>query len=336
MAQHHSCLTCLGMFLTIAELISHCNILHHTPNPFVCIACNASFGPLQELSLHMNSASHTNNLALSMYSLQRGQGLDVNATTTQDEPDLSEIDLDGKDEGVTLHSAPSAKPRSIHTCKQCVRQFSSPKALKVHLGSSSKHKKHNIKNEKCPVCSRMFKSKTGLAQHRSSLAHFKSQAKLNCPVSSCKKEFKVPSAIAHRVESGCHGINRHQVTAAVHRMNIPDISVKRITGYSSPNATLETYIATAASYNYLTHTYDCPICSKHFKTLPRLNTHLNSAAHDDVEFKCPRCKAEFTLISALVQHVESKSCISKKASIGYNTSVDINGLPLRFTGLLTF
>ena len=38
--------------------------------------------------------------------------------------------------------------------------------------------------------------------------------------------FKAPSAIAHHIESGCHKINRHQVTAAVKKLKIvPEICI---------------------------------------------------------------------------------------------------------------
>lgn len=114
--------------------------------------------------------------------------------------------------------------------------------------------------------------------------------------------------IGMHIESGCHKLTRHHVTAAIHAMKIvPNLSIKRITGPVEPPNTINTYMATEASYNGTT--YSCFLCDKKtFKTLKALNGHLNSPAHDDDEFRCPKCKREFKLISGFVQHLESQAC----------------------------
>ena len=118
--------------------------------------------------------------------------------------------------------------------------------------------------------------------------------------------FKSPSGIALHIESGCHKITRHDVTAAVQRMNIvPNITTKRITGPVGPPTVL-TYVPTEASFNGTA--YQCYLCPKSFRTLSGLNGHLNSPAHDDDEFKCPKCKTEFKLVSGFMQHLESRAC----------------------------
>ena len=118
--------------------------------------------------------------------------------------------------------------------------------------------------------------------------------------------FKSPSGIAMHIESGCHRFTRHHVTAAVQRMDIvPNISIKRIEDVRPPT-TLRTYIATEASFTGTA--YKCFLCSKKCKTLAALNAHLNSPAHDDEEFRCPKCKTEFKLVSGFVQHLESRAC----------------------------
>jgi hypothetical protein len=120
----------------------------------------------------------------------------------------------------------------------------------------------------------------------------------------------MPSAVAHHIESGaCHkGINRHTVTAAVHALKIiPTISIgRRIDGSAKPP--IVTNIATALSFNGFG--YECYLCHRTFGTLPSLNTHLRSAAHDAKEFKCPgkKCGRQFKVISALIQHIESEAC----------------------------
>jgi len=127
--------------------------------------------------------------------------------------------------------------------------------------------------------------------------------------------FKSPSGIAHHIESGCHRITRRQVTAAVHGAKIiPNLSIKRITGAIPAHNTTTTLIATAASFNG--KAYECYLCKKKFKQLGSLNTHLNSAAHDEDQFRRPKCKKDFTVISGFIQHLESQVCgMAKPATI---------------------
>jgi hypothetical protein len=125
----------------------------------------------------------------------------------------------------------------------------------------------------------------------------------------CPKGFNAPSAIAHHLESGRHGINRRQVTAAIQALNIvPTISLnRRIKAPGSTSvSTFIRYYATPRAFNGFA--YECHICHSTFRSLFSLTSHLNSPAHDVDQFKCPRCAKHFKLISALLQHIESGSC----------------------------
>ncbi|XP_006458908.1 hypothetical protein AGABI2DRAFT_115875 [Agaricus bisporus var. bisporus H97] len=182
-------------------------------------------------------------------------------------------------------------------CASCSRLFIDTSALNQHLAFNQSH-------NWCFVCSRDFSSAQALAQHNASSAH--RNRTLNCPF--CKNTFKSPSAIAMHIESGCHKINRHQVTAAVHKLNIiPQISVdRRIGGTAKPPTHLVTLSANERAFNG--SKYECYLCHSTFTSLDRLNQHLNSPTHDELEFRCPHCRSEFQLISGLVQHIESESC----------------------------
>ncbi|KZV70594.1 hypothetical protein PENSPDRAFT_579077, partial [Peniophora sp. CONT] len=162
----------------------------------------------------------------------------------------------------------------------------------------------------CFDCSKDFSSPQALQQHESSRVH--AARDFDCPF--CGQGFKQPSAIAHHVESGfcprASGIHRHQVTNAVHRLNIvPTISIsRRIAG--GPSSTLITYTATDRAWNADVGAYECYLCHRTFRGLSALNTHLNSPAHDRDEFRCPKkqCGRQFKVISALIQHIESEAC----------------------------
>lgn len=141
-------------------------------------------------------------------------------------------------------------------------------------------------------------------QHSSSSVHKKRG--FDCLF--CERNFGTPSAVAMHIESGCHKVTRHQVTAAVHKLKIvPTISVdRRLEGPTLPSVV--TYSATKLAFNG--SAYECYLCHRTFATLGRLNAHLNSPAHDDDEFKCPnkKCGSEFKLVSGLIQHIESETC----------------------------
>lgn len=125
----------------------------------------------------------------------------------------------------------------------------------------------------------------------------------------CDKEFGQPSAVAMHIESGCHKVTRHQVTAAVHKLKIvPTISINhRLEGPILPTVII-TYSATELAFNGTA--YECYLCHDTFRTLKGLNAHLKSPAHDDNEFKCPgkKCRSEFKLVSGLIQHIECGTC----------------------------
>jgi len=292
MPVEHFCRTCSKTFTTYLGLRSHSTAKNHTPNPFICEECDVSFLSFMALQSHLNSPKHS-----------------YDYPSSEDDSDAEE----SSDEDVS-----DAESDDDPYCSGCKRQFTDMTALNQHLAYSSKH-------NWCFDCSRDFQSDTSLEQHRNSLAHRERDFK--CPF--CESMFKSPSGIALHIESGCHKLTRHHVTAAVRSMKIvPNISIKRITGRVVPS-TVRTYIASEASFNGTA--YDCFLCHKKFKTLPGLNGHLNSPAHDDDEFRCPKCKSEFKLISGFVQHLESRSC-----GLAKTTQIDnyFNDLTGQFSRLL--
>lgn len=185
-------------------------------------------------------------------------------------------------------------------CKICVKDFPTSGQLQTH-----KRQEHNW----CFICSRDFPSALALQHHNASIVHVNRH--ISCRVAGCDKQFKTPSGAAHHLESHTHEhIHRHAVTAVAQTMEIiPSISLnKRIAGDTATMTPQTSYVATAASWNG-TH-FECFLCKRGFKDLGSLNLHLNSAAHDVDEFRCPneKCGRQFTLISGFVQHLESKAC----------------------------
>ncbi|KAF9476271.1 hypothetical protein BDN70DRAFT_184669 [Pholiota conissans] len=268
------------------------------PVDHFCLTCSKTFASINGLNSHARAKRHTANPFFCEecdVSFISNQALQSHTNSTHS------YDFAGSDD------SEEEEPY----CNGCERLFVNMYALNQHLFASPKH-------NWCFDCSRDFASESSLVQHQNSLAH--EDRNFKCPF--CNGMFKSPSGVALHIESGCHTITRHQVTAA--------ISVKRITGPVQPPTTHTTYIATEASFDGTK--YECILCTRRFDTLRGLNAHLNSPAHDDEEFRCPKCRREFTLISGFVQHLESRVC-------GFAKPAQINGyyanLTDRFSGLLT-
>jgi hypothetical protein len=71
-------------------------------------------------------------------------------------------------------------------------------------------------------------------------------------------------------------------------------------------------MATQEAWDASTEDYVCPVaeCEQHFQKLGHLNQHLRSQKHrtDPSTFRCPKCEKRFSVVSALVQHLESETC----------------------------
>ena len=66
------------------------------------------------------------------------------------------------------------------------------------------------------------------------------------------------------------------------------------------------------------NSWECGECQKSFPSRVGLSNHLASPIHDPEPFKCPCCEKRFSILSGLVQHVESDRCeetISPKSSV---------------------
>jgi hypothetical protein len=101
------------------------------------------------------------------------------------------------------------------------------------------------------------------------------------------------------------------VTAAVHRVAkssyiTPTISLPNRIKNGPSERSSATYTATPLAFNG--KGYECYLCHRTFHKLYSLNDHLNSPAHDVEEFQCPKCQTRFTVVSALIQHIESETC----------------------------
>ncbi|CAA7265700.1 unnamed protein product [Cyclocybe aegerita] len=305
MSVPHSCLTCGQNFVTVNLMLLHVHFSRgHLVNPLFCVLCNLSFQDHAAWQLHQYS-NHPQLLTASVLAeiplstpLAASDGL---------EPSGSPIDSD----------ANAGIDRKV--CVLCNAAYRDISLLNSHLETV---------HHWCFLCSKGFKTAESRSQHDESLAHV--PRTLRCPIaeSNCRCKFKSASGVAHHLENGRH-MNRHQVTHAVKSMDRNHIiSINHLLS-DAPKTTTTTFIATHDSFDG--KHYVCFLCQKKFRSLGGLNAHLNSAAHDASEFKCPRCESEFKIVSALAQHIESRVCAHRAAAIG-SGSEEVENYIMQFPG----
>ncbi|EJC99648.1 uncharacterized protein FOMMEDRAFT_160073 [Fomitiporia mediterranea MF3/22] len=200
-----------------------------------------------------------------------------------------------------------------YTCWPCARIFTS---FEIYI-------KHNTsKHYFCHECNLPFLSEGTLTNHRST-TH--GSRWLRCPGRRCKKRFLTPSGLIQHAESGgCRsGVTRKAVNEYVanqDRQNVITNPLRMITGFDGINypPSEPEYLATELSRNG--KCYECFLCRSQFKTLEGLNQHLKSPCHLQKLYHCPMtsCAMEFTVLSALCQHVEMGSCGIRETRIVQN------------------
>lgn len=193
-----------------------------------------------------------------------------------------------------------------YVCRGCDRLFQTERELLSHKECS-----HNY----CRDCDRFFRSKSNLEQHRESSVH--KPRIINCVGRDhgCTKTFISISALVLHAESGTcpAGITRKQVNDFVVRNDRKNLitNPKRLLkdGSGSCYAPSEPeYRATVRSWNG--SGYECYLCNREFSTLQALNVHLSSPKHAASIYRCPlsTCETEYSVLSALIQHVEWGNC----------------------------
>ncbi|KZT35199.1 hypothetical protein SISSUDRAFT_990851 [Sistotremastrum suecicum HHB10207 ss-3] len=216
-----------------------------------------------------------------------------------------------------------------HFCHKCDEDFESRRGLLRHFSedhwycgrhntifdSSLGLKEHYVQSPDhhyCQKCSQHFDDKNNLDQHLRSSTH--QPKNVRCPGLGCGRSFVSHSALLLHFEAGnCpSGMTREELNRIVvqaDRNNIITNPARLIAGpqgYQQPSAT--DYWATARSWNG--SAYECFLCHGTFRSLQSLNAHLQSPTHRERIYRCPNqsCGIEYSVLSALCQHVENGSC----------------------------
>ncbi|KAI0280580.1 hypothetical protein BGY98DRAFT_914517, partial [Russula aff. rugulosa BPL654] len=136
---------------------------------------------------------------------------------------------------------------------------------------------------------------------------------ISLPSRGCNKSFVSLAAVTLHFESGtCPSrMTREQLNRLVVRADTNNYitnASRLITGplgWNEPPPSATTW-ATELSRNGV----EVLLCIATFRTLARLNQHLQSPRHEDKIYRCPKtdCRTEFVTLSGLCQHVEGGSC----------------------------
>ncbi|KAM3065464.1 hypothetical protein ACMFMG_011648 [Clarireedia jacksonii] len=174
----------------------------------------------------------------------------------------------------------------------------------------------------------MFMNSNNLMQHQHSRAHVGSS--LKCPF--CTSTHATASGVVIHLESGScsSGVNRQKINAEIRRLDQNHVITNRLLTY--PSSTTST--ATNRSWNG--YAFECYLCSRQTATLGALNKHLNSPAHEQNLYHCPKaaCGKQFKLLSGLIQHVESESCgVMRFRQVQQGARHGINNMVGRMIGM---
>ncbi|KAI0294628.1 hypothetical protein B0F90DRAFT_1811632 [Multifurca ochricompacta] len=246
--------------------------------------------------------------------------------------DCDDCDLDF--ESYDLRRQHYIQSRNHHYCKECDRLFNSEEGRRQHMdakhwycethdrtfrseeGLHSHYRQssdHHFCHIHCTDCNRTFQNESNLRHHLNSKLHRPNT--IRCPGRGCKRSFVSPSALTLHFESGscASRMTREQLNKLVVRadknnyITNPARLLGGPPGEYEPPLTSTTW-ATERSWNG--EAYECFLCNSTFKTLERLNQHLQSPRHEDKIYRCPKqdCRTEFVTLSGLCQHVEGGSC----------------------------
>jgi hypothetical protein len=149
-------------------------------------------------------------------------------------------------------------------------------------------------NIPCPHCSKLFKTTSGVAHHL--------EAKRLKKVTETIVQWDVENQITDRV-----------YTDRIREVDSDDDEDTILVMKKNPGLEqILKVLATDESWNDEEQAFICPVngCESGFSRLRDLNNHLRSQKHraDPSTFRCPRCLRRSGVVSALIQHLESKSC----------------------------
>ncbi|KAJ0117421.1 zinc finger protein [Diaporthe amygdali] len=207
-------------------------------------------------------------------------------------------------------------------CTRCWRCFNSAHAQWQHMvdknhfehecsccnetrPTEESRKEHEVDvHHYCADCSRYFMNLNNIQQHLRSSVHL--GGSISCPF--CQRGFTSATGLVHHIESSAcpkaAGLDRDSVYRIVRQKDPSGVISKNLIGWTGSDS----FEATGRAWNPYLGAFECYLCSRTFTQLSSLNQHLQSPAHQQKLYHCPKCPKEFVSLAAIVNHFESESC----------------------------
>ncbi|KAI3396080.1 hypothetical protein diail_497 [Diaporthe ilicicola] len=207
-------------------------------------------------------------------------------------------------------------------CSRCYRTFNSPHAQWQHMSdknhfehecfccdetwpSKERRRAHEVEvHHFCADCQRFFQNHNNIQQHLRSAAHI--GGSISCPF--CKRGFTTATGLVHHIESSAcpqaRGMDRDVVYRIVRQKDPSGVISKNLIGWKGSDS----FEATERTWNPYEGAYECYFCNRTFGQLHSLNQHLQSPAHQQKLYHCPKCPKEFVSLASIINHFESESC----------------------------
>lgn len=179
-------------------------------------------------------------------------------------------------------------------CNDCARGFLSQGDLLVHYKTSPNH-------HLCGRCGKHYSTAAELSEH--SLTHTSKEIKCWC----CPKLFIGYAVMLAHLESELCLTTRTQMDRLAAEYALSD-------HYIIPGR--KEYLLTGSRERFQskpifkrsTRSLGCDKCNRTFPKDENMAAHIRSTTHHPLAFKCPGCQTQFATLSALVAHIEDKTC----------------------------
>ena len=207
-------------------------------------------------------------------------------------------------------------------CERCQIPFADAESIEFHISESEDHwlcdrcnleyydredlfGHFRISNEHnwCETCHRDFDS------HHKLRSHMLTHQPHNIPCFGCGNDrmFGTYSAMLIHLESGNCSTSMTELDK-IARVCFQSKKFMLHDLYDSLTDNWRLRTQVRGSWDSSRSVWKCSNCIKNFVDKAAVSKHLLSPVHDPLIYQCPGCDLQFSIISGLVQHVESENC----------------------------
>ncbi|KAK1722919.1 uncharacterized protein BDZ83DRAFT_721024 [Colletotrichum acutatum] len=215
-------------------------------------------------------------------------------------------------------------------CVTCLQTWPSCRSRDQHVAAKS----HLAPEFECDTCDRYCNNQRAIEQHMAALNHWadssSDEPEYYCDYDSCSEVLDDEDALReHEVNEHFYcdpcdrtfqDVNSIKMEGACEKAPLTRLGVLQAAKQRDPNGVLTkrlqewavevTLEATVESWDPVTKTFNCSLCSGRFASRESLNQLLKSPKHQQSPYHCPKhgCPREFSTLAAVTEHLQSESC----------------------------